>query len=74
MTKELAAWLDSVSRKTGLPRSRIIREQLEWARAARSEKSYMHLAGSIRGARDLSACKGFRNKRETIPTVCPPER
>lgn len=54
-----AAWLNSVSRKSGVPRGRIIREQFERERVARAEKPFMRFAGSIRGARDLSARKGF---------------
>jgi predicted transcriptional regulator len=59
ITKELADWLDQVSKRSGVPRGRIIREQLERARASRPEQSFMRLAGTIRGARDLSKRKGF---------------
>ena len=59
LTKELAAWLDQASKRSGMPRGRIIREQLEKARESGGEQSFMRLAGIVRGARDLSARKGF---------------
>ncbi|MGH9318394.1 MAG: ribbon-helix-helix protein, CopG family [Vicinamibacteria bacterium] len=62
LTKELAAWLEETARKTGLSQGRIVREQLERSRGAASEKSFMHLAGAVRGAKDLSSRKGFSRK------------
>ena len=59
LTKELAVWLEQVSKRSGVPRGRIIREQLEKARDTGGEQSFMRLAGSVRGARDLSTRKGF---------------
>jgi predicted transcriptional regulator len=59
LTKELADWLDEVSARTGLSRSRIIREQLERARAGSGSRRFMALAGTVRGAKDLSSRKGF---------------
>jgi predicted transcriptional regulator len=59
LTRELATWLEQVSEQTGLPQGRIVREQLEKARAASSVRPYMRLAGTVRGARDLSTRKGF---------------
>lgn len=59
LSKELAAWLEQTASRTGVPQGRIVREQLERARAGRGERSYMRLAGSVRGPRDLSARKGF---------------
>jgi predicted transcriptional regulator len=59
LTKELAAWLEQVAKRSGMPRGRIIREQLEKARESGGEQAFMRLAGSVRGARDLSARKGF---------------
>lgn len=59
LTKELAAWLQHVAAKTGVSQGRIIREQLERARAQSAKQSFMRLAGSVRGARDLSSRKGF---------------
>jgi predicted DNA-binding protein len=59
LTKELADWLEELSSRTGLSQSQIIREQLERARANARNRSYMRLAGAVRGARDLSSRKGF---------------
>ena len=59
LTNDLAAWLQEVSAKAGVPQSRIVRDQLEKAKAVDRGKGYMRLAGSVRGARDLSTRKGF---------------
>jgi predicted DNA-binding protein len=59
LTKELAAWLEAVAASTGLSQSKIIRDQLEKARADAPRQSFMRLAGAVRGARDLSSRKGF---------------
>jgi hypothetical protein len=59
LTKELATWLEQASKQSGLPKGRIVREQLEKARDGGKEPSFMRLAGSVRGARDLSTRKGF---------------
>lgn len=59
LTKELAAWLAHVAGKTGVSQGRIIRDQLEKARAGSTRQSFMRLAGSVRGRRDLSSRKGF---------------
>jgi hypothetical protein len=58
ITEEIAVWLEEVSRKTGLPRGRIIRDQLEKAKDA-AEPPFMSLAGAILGPKDLSRRKGF---------------
>ncbi len=59
LTEELAAWLDEVASRTGLSRGRIIRDQLERARANARNGSFMKLAGVVRGPKDLSSRKGF---------------
>jgi hypothetical protein len=59
ISDELAAWLEEVSERSGLPKGRIIREHLERARAAEPGQSFLRLAGSVRGPRDLSSRKGF---------------
>jgi post-segregation antitoxin (ccd killing protein) len=56
---ELADWLTEQSRKTGLPVSRLIREQLEKARQNEETRPFMRHAGSFDGARELSRKKGF---------------
>ena len=58
LEKELAAWLEAESKKTGLPQGRIVRDQLDKARAG-STQPFMRLAGSVRGPTDLSRRKGF---------------
>jgi len=58
---DLAAWLEEESRKTGVPQGRIIRQQLERAKAGSTQR-FMRLAGRIKGAKDLSARKGFSRK------------
>ena len=59
LTPELAAWLKETSVRTGVPQGAIIREQLERARGHGDARAFMKLAGTVRGARDLSARKGF---------------
>jgi hypothetical protein len=59
LTKELADWLDEVSARTGVSQGKIIRDQLERARSQSASQAFMRLAGSVRGAKDLSARKGF---------------
>ncbi len=55
---EVAEWLDSVSREAGVPRGRIIRDQLQPARK-REKPPFMRVAGSVEGPPDLSTRKGF---------------
>lgn len=57
--KELAAWLEQAARQTGVSQGKIVRDQLEKARARNPRQSFMRLAGSMRGRRDLSSRKGF---------------
>ena len=57
--EELADWLAEMSRRTGVPVGKLIREQLEKARQEKPEPAFMRHAGSIRGPRDLSTRKGF---------------
>jgi predicted DNA-binding protein len=59
LTKELANWLEETSKRSGIPRGGILREQLEKARNGSADQSFMRLAGTVRGARDLSTRKGF---------------
>ena len=58
---DLAEWLTETSQKTGIPQGRIVRQQLEKARAGKS-RSFLKLAGSISGPANLSARKGFSKK------------
>jgi hypothetical protein len=59
LDKALAAWIESVSKRTGVPQGQIVRAQLERARAEDKSRPFMRLAGSVKGARDLSSRKGF---------------
>jgi len=59
LTKELADWLERTAAETGVSQGKLVRDQLERAKAAASRQSFMHLAGSVRGPRDLSTRKGF---------------
>jgi predicted transcriptional regulator len=59
LPEDLAAWLSAAARRRGVSQGRIIRDQLEQARRNASHQAFMKLAGSIRGAKDLSARKGF---------------
>ena len=58
---DLAEWLEQTARKTGLPRGRIIREELEKARKSET-RPFLRLAGAIAGPKDLSKRKGFSKK------------
>ena len=55
----LADWLSRESEKTGVSQGKIVRDQLEKARAASASQAFMRLAGVARGPRGLSARKGF---------------
>jgi predicted transcriptional regulator len=59
ISKELADWLARVAAKSGVSQGKIIRDQLERAKASDASQSYMRLAGAVRGPRDLSRRKGF---------------
>jgi hypothetical protein len=62
LTKALAVWLEETSKKTGMSQGQIIRDQLERSKSATSARSFLRLAGAVRGARDLSSRKGFSRK------------
>jgi len=59
LNKELAAWLEDTAAKSGVSQGKIVRDQLEKAKAHGAGQSFMRLAGSVRGARNLSTRKGF---------------
>jgi hypothetical protein len=59
LTKELAEWLAQTAAETGVSQGRLVRDQLERAKAAAAKQAFMRLAGTVRGPRDLSARKGF---------------
>jgi len=58
LTPDLAEWLASTAKKTGVPQGRIIRDQLDKARAS-GQQGFLRWAGAVSGPRDLSARKGF---------------
>jgi hypothetical protein len=58
LPEELAVWLDQTARKTGVPKGRIVREQLERAKNA-GEPGFLRWAGAVDGPADLSQRKGF---------------
>lgn len=58
LPEDLAEWLDAASRKAGVPRGRIVRDQLQLARK-QEKRPFLRLAGSVDGPRDLSTRKGF---------------
>ena len=62
LTEELERWLGKVSRETGIPKSEIVREQLEKARTDKKHRRFMRLAGSVTGSPGLSARKGYSRK------------
>lgn len=59
LTKELADWLEQTAAERGVSQGKLVRDQLERARATASTQAFMRLAGAVRGPRDLSGRKGF---------------
>ena len=61
LPEDLAEWLEQTARKSGVPRGRIVRRELEKARSS-SKQPFMRLAGVTSGPLDLSTRKGFSRK------------
>lgn len=59
LPEDLEQWLEEESRITGVPKGRIVREQLELMRTRKARQPFLDLAGSVDGAPDLSLNKGF---------------
>lgn len=59
LSKELALWLETTAAQCGVSRALLVRDQLEIARSNHGTQAFMRLAGSMRGAKDLSKRKGF---------------
>ena len=57
---ELCHWLEEESRLTGLPKGRIVREQLELSRTRKARQPFLDLAGSVEGTPGLSRKRGFK--------------
>lgn len=59
LPKELALWLEETAERTGVSQGQIVRQRLEELKASADDRSFMRLAGSVEGPRDLSRRKGF---------------
>lgn len=59
LPEDLEQWLEEEARVTGLPKGRIVREQLELMRTRKARQPFLDLAGSVEGPADLSLRKGF---------------
>lgn len=59
LPEKLGQWLEEESRKSGLPKSEIVREQLELSRTRKARQPFLDLAGSVEGTRGLSRKRGF---------------
>jgi hypothetical protein len=59
LSKDLAAWLEDTAAKSGVSQGKLVRDQLEKARASNGAQPFMRLAGTVRGPKDLSKRKGF---------------
>jgi hypothetical protein len=62
LTEELLAWLKETSRETGVPVGRLVRQQLESAKAKGGEQKFMRHVGALSGPADLSSRKGYSRK------------
>ncbi|HSZ03264.1 MAG TPA: ribbon-helix-helix domain-containing protein [Terriglobales bacterium] len=62
LTDELLTWLKEISRRTGIPVGRIIRQQLERAEAEKENQRFLSLAGKINGPSDLSSRTGLSGR------------
>jgi hypothetical protein len=62
LTEELLLWLKEVSRRTGLPVGRIIRQELENAKSEKGKQRFLRHAGKISGPSDLSSRRGFSRR------------
>lgn len=56
---DLDRWLEEESKLTGLPKGRIVREQLEVYRTRKLRQPFLDLAGSVEGTPELSQKRGF---------------
>ena len=59
LNKELSGWLEETAARTGLSQGHIVREQLVKAKATNTSRSFMRLAGIMRGPKNLSQRKGY---------------
>jgi predicted transcriptional regulator len=61
LPEDLTEWLENAARKTGIPKGRIARQELEKARNA-GKRPFLRWAGAIAGPSDLSMRKGFSRR------------
>jgi hypothetical protein len=59
LSEELAAWLEATAARSGVSQGKLIRDQLEKARASGEAQGFLRLAGAVDGSEDLSRRKGF---------------
>ena len=59
LPEDLSRWLDEEARVTGLPKGRIVKEQLERLRNAKVRQPFLDLGGCVDGVPELSTRKGF---------------
>ncbi len=60
LNKSLAEWLADTAERTGMPQGKLIRDQLEKAKASVGSRPHTRWAGYVKnGAKDLSMRKGF---------------
>ena len=60
LTEELLTWLKETSRVTGVPVGKLVREELESAKAKRGKQRFLRHLGAIKGGpADLSSRKGY---------------
>jgi hypothetical protein len=62
LTEELLEWLKGLSRRTGIPVGRLIRQRLEEMKSEDGHQKFLRHAGAISGPSDLSSRKGFSRK------------
>jgi hypothetical protein len=59
LSPDRAHWLEHQAKKTGESQGRIVRDQVARARKGAAVRSFMRLAGSVRGDKRLSTRRGF---------------
>jgi hypothetical protein len=62
LNKELAEWMAETAAHTGVPQGKVVRDQLEKARASIGSRPYLRWAGCVSGPKDLSMRKGFAKR------------
>ena len=59
LPQDLRDWLEEQSRITGLPKSSIVRDQLQIARTRQARQPFMDLVGKFEGHPGSSQKRGF---------------